>query len=82
MAFWYVTTDAKPAGLFPMQNLTGDDCMTLAAVPMRLHCCAGRSVVEITDRVWGFHGRDRQGGEGQARFALYPRDPIVGIGCA
>src|ERR1700730_14797984 len=45
-------TSAKPAGLFPMQTLTDDDRMTLAADAYALlHYCAGRSVVEIIDRV-------------------------------
>jgi hypothetical protein len=51
MAVLYLTTGTNPAGLFPMQNLTDDDRMTLAADAYALHYCAGRSVVEIIDRV-------------------------------
>ena len=72
MAVLYLTTGTNPAGLFPMQNLTDDDRMTLAADAYALHYCAGRSVVEIIDRVSVFMDETvRAAAEGRAQIAAY-----------
>jgi hypothetical protein len=61
MAVLCLTSGARPTGLFPMQNLTDDNRMTLAADAYARHHCAGRSVVEIIDRVLVFMDETRQG---------------------
>jgi hypothetical protein len=72
MAVLCLTSGARPTGLFPMQNLTDDNRMTLAADAYARHHCAGRSVVEIIDRVLVFMDETvRAAAEGRAEIAAY-----------